>query len=254
MIKTVLRNILCDDGDDEPYESISSQTQGVRVAKYDKEPSVEITVRSSKELVQNNGRIPEEMAVLYIENALWMAGIGYEITYGFDHVNPPDEDPMPGGDAIEYYKDKVEGWDYRAEDSNVLLLNAKGGGAGTWWGEGVCTAPGYRLNERREWRAEGSDDWHGNIQSILHESLNHNLGGRHDHDEKAEGNQYRGNARVNEDRKLWKYTPGVFNATGQENVCGEEQPDPDNYNMEEFTKVKVHELSDCAVKLIKESL
>jgi hypothetical protein len=110
----------------------------------------------------------------------------------------------------------------------------------------VAAVGAQNLDERREWTAEGSDQWHSAVQSLLHE-LGHCLGAHHDHDQGVEGDQHPGMARVEGDE--YRYTPTVFGG-GVENRCGEWVPaEPDGAAM-----VRVHEYSDCAIEVFEEEM
>jgi len=211
---------------------------GVKTLSEEGTPRVDISIRQSKQLTENNGRIPEDMAALYIGKALSGIGFGYTIRYNHPVVDPPEERSHCDGDAHDWYKTVIQEWPNRGSDTNVFLTNSPGGGCGQWWDEMVATCPAKNLSERREWLVDGRDGWHSNIQSILHE-VGHTLGAHHDHDKETEGNQHPGQAWI--DAGQYHYTPTAYN-TGGPNRCGDDLPEPP----EGIDKVRVHRYSECA--------
>lgn len=247
---------LCPDRDPEPDpRPLALETPGTWTLERAGELVVDVTIRSTEQLHERTGRIPEEMAAVFLAGAFAQAGLGYRIRFGFDpvaigtqHAACRDED-TESPDAKDLFADRLPDL-AAARDANLILTDAAGGGCAQWW-EPRCGAVGVRdLDARRAWTAEGSDDWHRAIQRIEHET-GHCLGASHDHDP-APGRQYPGTVRLDHDRREWRYSPTVYRADGTVNRCGEPQPDRAAY--QDYEWIAVHEFHDCAIEVFEDEL
>jgi len=237
-----IRNLICPKRE----RALPTSTPGVASITTTGEPTVDVAIRSSKELRGENGTIPEEMAVLYLSHSLDKMNFGFTIRYDFEPITPPDNISGCGGESFDWFREFVSAWGNCASDANLLITNADGGGCGISSTPGVCTVPGRNISERTEYVSEGSDGFHSNIQSILHE-FGHCLGAHHDHDKTMEGLQHPGRAWV--DNGEYRYTPTTLGG-GTVNKCGERVPE----ERDEYTKIRVHEFSNCAEDVFRESL
>lgn len=241
-----------DNAADSATQPFALEAPGTWTLDRDGEFVADVTICSTEQLVDRNGRIPEETAAVYAATALDGAGLGYRIRIGFDpvaldtqHAQCRDEAEQP--DAKDHYEPIVADWNESGRDANLILTDAAGGGCAQWW-DPRCAAVGARaLRERREWTPEGSDDFHAQIQAVLHE-LGHCLGASHDHDREREGRQHPGMGWNDHEREVWRYTPTVF-GNGVENRCGEWVPE-----REYETDVRVHEFHDCAIEVFEREL
>lgn len=188
-------------------------------------PTVGMTIHSTHQLLAKNGRISEKMVAKYAARAFEEAGYGWEIVYNLRPQDPPGEKSVcEEGGPSDWWGETVENGDVDVieEDVNILMFDTRGGGCGAVGGK-WGTTPARNIDEMRDWRAVGSDDWHRNMHGNLHE-IGHELGARHDHDAEQEGMQHPGmgwnEPHESKDVVWWHRTPTVA-GNGAPNVCGE---------------------------------
>jgi hypothetical protein len=186
------------------------------------QPTIGLTIHTSKDLIWSNGRSGEQSLALYAAKAFDDAGYNYEITYNLAAQGPPDQTAHCSGDANDWWRDKLNNGnvDVTAKDSNVLMLASDGGGCGavTGW---YATTPGNYIDNTRSWTSIGTGNWHQNMHANLHE-IGHNLGASHDHDNSKAGAQHWGWGYNNTDssgKGWWHRTPTVA-GNGADNQCG----------------------------------
>ena len=148
--------------------------------------TVGVTVHTTKQLHDRNGRESEKTVVQYISQALEDAGLNYAIDFNFPLKEPEiddlEGDKLPGKQHHQDWWREFVNEDSSFEprkDSNILLDDRDGGGlaAVTGW---VAVAPGRNISDyrRHEWTGLGSDSQAQNIFATLHE-FSHNLGFSH---------------------------------------------------------------------------
>jgi len=183
-----------------------------------------VNVYLSRELLDRNGRVPDETAAKQIAYALDRADINYKVTYGFEPVNVPSQRAVCGGDnPVSLWNEMLgnSGYDNEA-DSNLLILNSSGGGC-AYVGGNACTGPGKHITQLWDSPHEsGATDQHHCLAAILHE-VGHNFNFKHDHVESSEGKQHMGTGWNDDDEQMWHRTP-MNVANGVENYCGEKVP------------------------------
>lgn len=198
-------------------------------------PRVDVSIRQTPALTDNNDRHPERTVAKYVAAAFDDAGYSYDVSFGYDPFDTGVEKSVCGDDsAYVEWSEAVFGRDVAdlAKDSNILLTNAEGGGCGAVGGP-VSTAPGYHIDETVDVKPSGSSSIQYNINTSLHE-ITHNLGLGHDLRDDVSGQQYTGLG-WNEPLTIygytipwfgtWHETPNFSGGAPTTNFCGQDIPE-----------------------------
>lgn len=141
----------------------------------DGDPHVEVAIYHSQALHDRNGDAPPHAVAKYAAEALDRAGFTYTVHHDFEPQDPPTDGPHDG--AYDWWTEQRDAIPRVAPHSNMLLLDARGGGlAGVTGRFGV--APGQHITYIPPLLERGYTDEYRNIRAGLHE-IGHNLGGKH---------------------------------------------------------------------------
>lgn len=156
-------------------------------------PTIDIALYSTFALADRRKRVAERTMSHYIVSALEDTAYNYRITYMHPLVEDAGENVSHcRGETFDHWRDLVNNDEIerRANDANILLCDAPGGGCGAVGGR-VATAPARHIEYTMPYQRTGTGRAHSNIHATLHE-LAHNLGCWHDHDDDRPGKQHCG--------------------------------------------------------------
>lgn len=146
----------------------------------------DVTIHTSRSLSKCRGRTAERVVAQALARNLDAAGVGYRIQYGFERTpdtsDAPTDDGVVTTDVLNWWKTEPRA--VTAADSNILLVDANGGGWGAQTGK-FAIAGANRIDRLVDIPASldvpQSVTTYGvaNIRAAIHE-FGHNVGGTHD--------------------------------------------------------------------------
>lgn len=183
----------------------------------------EQTIYTSTRLYSNHGRAPEEMVARYLERAFQRIGINAEITRGYETQDDPFHDPgCSGTTTSDWWNTQLDDGNvpHEAKDSNLLLIEANGGGCAGVGGNAAVVGGDTIDTTESELIENSPEHYYVSIAHALHE-IGHNMGYSHS------GGTTPGWGIGWKQDGLYHRTP-TCNPAPDQNACGESIPEKSN--------------------------